>query len=388
MLSHQIRTGVTGSGSLLDSIDAVRNVHAVALLLATFVAAALIAALASSVAQESAVLALLFVLIAAAMVFYGLNAVGVMMMDEANGHPSRPIAAAIISSLATSHRLVLVLLIVAALYLLGAVALALLLFICKVPGLGPFAYTFLFPTGVVVSGIAIFAVPTVIVPLSAPAIWNGASIMGGVSQVIAVARKRLLLVVLLMFGVGLMAGLVGGLVAVILASGTAFTTLVATAVVLSGSGGLAGVTPSLLGSFPSGGLSGGLGVYTIPTMVGGGIVYAAALTLPGLVYLRGASGVYLRAIEGLDLVAAQEALREKVTAAQARAKEFQVQAQATAQQYAQRAHAPTAAVPATAGFSGAGPVVITSATSPGCPVCLAASVPGDVFCANCGHKLA
>ena len=219
MLSHQIRTGVTGSGSLLDSIDAVRNVHAVALLLATFVAAALIAALASSVAQESAVLALLFVLIAAAMVFYGLNAVGVMMMDEANGHPSRPIAAAIISSLATSHRLVLVLLIVAALYLLGAVAFALLLFICKVPGLGPFAYTFLFPTGVVVSGIAIFAVPTVIVPLSAPAIWNGASIMGGVSQVIAVARKRLLLVVLLMFGVGLMAGLVGGLVAVILASG-------------------------------------------------------------------------------------------------------------------------------------------------------------------------
>jgi hypothetical protein len=382
MLSHQIRTGVTGSGSLLDSIDAVRNVHAVALLLATFVAAALIAALASSVAQESAVLALLFVLIAAAMVFYGLNAVGVMMMDEANGHPSRPIAAAIISSLATSHRLVLVLLIVAALYLLGAVALALLLFICKVPGLGPFAYTFLFPTGVVVSGIAIFAVPTVIVPLSAPAIWNGASIMGGVSQVIAVARKRLLLVVLLMFGVGLMAGLVGGLVAVILASGTAFTTLVATAVVLSGSGGLAGVTPSLLGSFPSGGLSGGLGVYTIPTMVGGGIVYAAALTLPGLVYLRGASGVYLRAIEGLDLVAAQEALREKVTAAQARAKEFQVQAQATAQQYAQRAHAPAPAV------VGAGPIAdVIPALSSACPACATTVVPGDVFCGSCGHRL-
>jgi|RhiMetdeSRZDD1v2_1073273.scaffolds.fasta_scaffold12534_6 MFS family permease len=386
MLSHQIRTGVTGSGSLLDSIDAVRNVHAVALLLATFVAAALIAALASSVAQESAVLALLFVLIAAAMVFYGLNAVGVMMMDEANGHPSRPIAAAIISSLATSHRLVLVLLIVAALYLLGAVALALLLFICKVPGLGPFAYTFLFPTGVVVSGIAIFAVPTVIVPLSAPAIWNGASIMGGVSQVIAVARKRLLLVVLLMFGVGLMAGLVGGLVAVILASGTAFTTLVATAVVLSGSGGLAGVTPSLLGSFPSGGLSGGLGAYTIPTMVGGGIVYAAALTLPGLVYLRGASGVYLRAIEGLDLVAAQEALREKVTAAQARAKEFQVQAQATAQQYAQRAHAPAPAVVGAA--VGAGPIAdVIPALSSACPACATTVVPGDVFCGSCGHRL-
>jgi hypothetical protein len=169
---------------------------------------------------------------------------------------------------------------------------------------------------------------------------------------------------------------------VILASGTAFTTLVATAVVLSGSGGLAGVTPSLLGSFPSGGLSGGLGAYTIPTMVGGGIVYAAALTLPGLVYLRGASGVYLRAIEGLDLVAAQEALREKVTAAQARAKEFQVQAQATAQQYAQRAHAPAPAV------VGAGPIAdVIPALSSACPACATTVVPGDVFCGSCGHRL-
>lgn len=198
MFSQQIGTGVTGGGSLWDSLDAVRNVRAVALLLATFVTATLIAVLAGSLAQQSVGLALPFALLAAATVFYGVNAVGMMMMDEANGHPSRPIRAAIMSSIATSHRLILVLLIIAALYLLGVLAFTFLLFICKVAGFGPFLYTFLFPAGVVVSGMAIVAVPTVIFPLSAPAIWNGASTMGGVSQVIAVARQRLPVVLLLM----------------------------------------------------------------------------------------------------------------------------------------------------------------------------------------------
>jgi hypothetical protein len=175
----------------------------------------------------------------------------------------------------------------------------------------------------------------------------------------------------------------------ILVGGTSFTALLSTAILGTESGGLPGISSGLPGALMSGGgFSGGFGAYATAAAFGGGIVYAAALTLPGLVYLRGASSVYLRAIEGLDLVAEQEALRERVAGAQARAREFQAQAQATAQQYAQRAHAPAVAVPAAAVFNGAGPVVITSAASPGCPVCLAAIVPGDVFCANCGHKLA
>ena len=127
MLSQQIRSGVGGDRSLLDSIDAVRNVRAVVLLLATFVTATLIAVLAGSLAQESVMLALPFAVLAAAVLFYGVNAVGMMMMDEANGYPSRPIRAAIMNAVATSHRLILVLLITAALYLLGVLAFTLLL---------------------------------------------------------------------------------------------------------------------------------------------------------------------------------------------------------------------------------------------------------------------
>jgi hypothetical protein len=393
MLSQQIRNSAAGSSSLLDSIDAVRNWRAVVLLLATLVLAALVAALGGSLAQVSQVFTLLFSLLALAVAFYGANAAGMMMMDEASGHPSRPIPAAVMSSLATSHRLVLLLLIIAVIYLLGMLAFAALLFVCKMPGIGPLLYTFVFPAGVVVSGIAIFAVPTVIFPLSAPAIWTGASTIAGVSQLMAVARKRLLLVLILMIAVGLVAGAVGGLIGVILFSGTSFTGLLSAAILGSEAGGLSGMAAGLMGGLMGGGgfgggFGGGGGGYGTAAMVGGGIVYAAAFTLPGLVYLRGASSVYLRAIEGLDMAAEQEALREKVSAAQARAREFQAQAQATAQQYAQRAQAPAAAVTGASTSGGAtAPMAVHPASVPGCPGCGTALVPGDVFCANCGHKL-
>lgn len=388
MLSQQIRNSAAGSGSLLDSIDAVRNWRAVVLLLATFVAAALVVALGGSMAQVSYLVPLLFSLLALGVAFYGVNAAGMMMMDEAQGHPSRPVGAAVASSLATSHRLILVLLIIAVIYLVGVLAFALVLLVCKVPGIGPFLYTFVFPVGVVVSGIAILAVPTVIFPLSAPAIWSGATTMGGVSQLMTVARKRLLLVLLLMFGVGLVAAVVSALIGVILISGTTFTGILSAAVLGSDSGGLPGLTSGFLGAGGGlgGGFGGGLSGYATAAMVGASIVYAAAITLPGLVYLRGASFVYLRAVDGLDLAAEQEALQERVAAAQARAKEFQAQAQATAQQYAQRAQAST---PVATGAAGAGSaaVTVTPAAPLSCPACGTAIVPGDGFCANCGHRL-
>jgi MFS family permease len=394
MLSQQIRTSAAGSGSLLDSIDAVRNWRAVVLLLATFVAAVLVMAVGASMVRVSAFFPLLFTLLAFGVGFYGVNAAGMMMMDEASGHPSRPIGAAVMSSLATSHRLILVLLMIAAIYLGGVLAFAVLLFVCKIPGIGPLLYTIAFPVGVVVSGIAIFAVPTVVFPLSAPAIWNGATTMAGVSQLLAVARKRLLLVLMLMFAVGLIAGVTGGLIGIILVGGTSFTGILSTAVLGIDAGG-SSLTAGLMGGLLGGGsdfgsdIGSGLTGYATAALLGGGIVYAAAVTLPGLVYLRGASAVYLRAIEGLDLAAEQEALRETVAAAQIRAKEFQAQAQVTAQQYAQRAQAPRPGAPvASVAAAAAAPMAANIVSAPGCPACGGALVPGDAFCANCGHKLA
>jgi hypothetical protein len=365
-------------------------------LLATLVLAAVIVALGGSMVQVSQVFTLLFTLLAMAVVFYGANAAGMMMMDEASGHPSRPIGAAVMSSLATSHRLVLLLLVIGVVYLLGVLAFAALLFVCKIPGVGPLLYTLVFPAGVVVSGIAIFAVPTVILPLSAPAIWTGASTIAGVSQLLAVARKRLLLVLLLMIAVGLVAGAVGALIGAILFAGTSFSGILSAAILGSSAGGLADMATGLTGGLMGGGgfgsgLGGGFGdgggSYGTAVMIGGGIVYASSFTLPGLVYLRGASSVYLRAIEGLDLQAEQAALDEKLSTARAKAREMQAHAQATAQQYSHRAQAPPVVAGASTSSGAVAPMAVNSLPVPKCPACGSDLVPGDAFCAECGHKL-
>jgi hypothetical protein len=406
MLSQQIRN----SGSLLDSIDAIRNWRAVLLLLATLVATALVLGLGGLLATVSWVFFLLFALLGYAVLFYGANAAGMMIMDEAKGYPSRPAMAAVMASLATSHRLILVFLMLGLVYLAGFLVLAIVLFICKIPFLGPVLYAVVFPISVVIAGIAMFALPTVVFPLSAPSIWSGATTMQCISQLLAIARKRLLLVLLLMIAVAFIAGIVGFLIAAILFSGVAVTTL-ASVPILGGSAGMGSLMGMAGGMGPMGGMDGmsSFGGHAAAAAIGGGILFAVAFTLPGMVYLRGACTVYLRALDGLDLAAEQAVMDEKIASARARAREVQAQAQATAQQYANRPAAPAPTGPVTAPTPAPAPASFlapTQATAPApyvapsvapvppaapvrmaCPSCHGPILPTDAFCGECGHKL-
>jgi len=415
MLSQQIRN----SGSLLDSIDAIRNWRAVLVLLATMVATALVFAMGALLATVSVALLGLFVLLGYVVLFYGANAAGMMIMDEARGQESRPAMEAVMTSLATSHRLILVFLMLWVFYLVAFLVLALVLFICKIPFLGPVLYAVVFPVSVLVFGIAMLALPMVIFPLSAPSIWNGASTMECVSQLLAIARKRLLLVLMLMIAVAFIAGFVGLLIGAILFTGTAVTTLVSAPILGGGSMGMGGFG-GMLGGMMGEGMGMGMpsiGGHAIGAMVGGGILFAIAFTLPGMVYLRGACTVYLRAIDGLDLAAEQAAMDERLAATAARAREMQANAQAKAQAYAnkppaaaqpQSPVAPAAAMAAAAPVAPA-PVVVPPAAAPvappefaadatlpprsrprmaaNCPKCGAAVSPTDAFCGECGTKL-
>lgn len=391
MLSQQIRS----SASLLDSIDAIRNWRALLVLLASLVAAAVIFSLGGVLARFGWVLFLLFALAAYAVVFYGANAAGMMLMDEARGQPSRAPAAAVRDSLAVSHRLILVFLLLFAIYLGAFLALALVLFLCKIPVVGPVLYAVVFPASVVVFGIAMFALPTVVFPLSAPSIWNGATTLQCVSQLLAIARKRLILVLLLMVAVAFIAGLVGFLVGAILFTGAAVTAL-ASAPILGG--GMGGVMGGMMGGGMDMGMAmGGLGGHAIGAAVGGGVLFAVAFTLPGMVYLRGACSVYLRAIDGLDLAAEQAAIDAKLEAARARARELQPAAAPATPPVAAAAAVPVAVpVAAPAAAAVAMPAAAVPAASPlptatrdpaACPHCGAAITPGDAFCGECGQRL-
>ena len=391
MLSQQIKN----SGSLLDSVDAIRNGPALLLLLATFVFMALLLALGGLMAKVSMVFIGLFALLAYAVFFYGANAVGAMLMDEAHGKPSRPMMAAVFNSLATSHRLILVFLLIGLLYVVGLLALSIVLFVCKIPVLGPLLYVAVFPASVVLVGVALFALPTVIFPLSAPAIWNGAGTLQCVSQLLAIARKRLLMVLLLMIAVTLIAGAMGGLISAILFSGTAVTALLSAPILgggmMGGMGGMGGGFGGMMGGLMGGGFGGGASGHAVAAMVGGGVLFGVAFTLPGMVYLRGASTVYLRALDGLDLAAEQAVIDDKMAAARAKARDLQAQ-------YASPAAAPVAApvvakeptpapTPAQAPAPAPAPTPSTPATALACPKCQTPYAADDAFCGHCGHQL-
>lgn len=360
MLSQQIKDSKT----LLDCIDAMRNWRALVLLLVTLVAGAMVMGLGSLLAGVSTVFVALFGVAAYAVLFYGVNAVGVMLMDEAHGLRSRSIADAVGHSLAHSHRLLLVYLWIAAFYLAGLLALAVVLFLCKLPLLGPLLYAFVFPVAVVLTGVALFALPMVVFPLSAPSVWNGATAMECVSQLIAIARRRLGMVLVLMLAVAFIAALVGLLIASILFGGVAVT---------------AGLSAPILGPVDMGSFGmGSGGAHAAAAGFGSGLLFGAACTLPGLVYLRGVSAVYLRALDGLDLAAEQAHVDAHLAYARDRARDMQEQAQARAQRVAERARA--AAANATQPTEPPGP-------PPTCPSCGTNVRATDTQCAACGHPL-
>ena len=371
-----IQQQLSQSASLLSAVDAVRNWRAAALMLVSMVLATLIFGLGGMVGlQVHAVLGAVFFLLGFAVAFYGANAVGIMLMDEARGATSRSILAATLTSLATGHRLILVMLLVGFTYVVGVLILALLLFICKIPGLGPLLFAFVFPFGVVISGVAVFALYAVITPLAAPAIWSGATTMEGVSRLAAIARQRIVVVILSMMVLLFIVVIVGGILGGIMLTGTLISGGLSASILNVGS-----MNPAnIMGMLGASGFGGGSGSdYMTAGAFGGGIVWAMALTLPALVYFRGCCQVYLANIQGVNVEDMEQQLRGTFDAAKRKAEEIKAKGEAMAAQQAQRFETSGAFAPVAA---------VAHPSSQQCPICSTPHVPGDVFCGGCGHKL-
>jgi hypothetical protein len=288
---------IRSAGALLACVDAVRNAPALAVLLGTFAASGLLLAmLAQSLSRGQAAAPVLYGLLALVTAFYGGNAAGLLVMDDAKGQPRRSVASALATSLRIAHRLLGALLLIGITYAAAAFVLAVVLLVCRTPVLGPVAFTLVLPATVVVTGLALLAVPTVIVPLAAPAIWDGAGTLQCVGRLFAIARRRLLDVVLMMLFVGLLAGVIGALVMfVVLAGGQTVARL--SAAILGPDAPadqlMAGLFGFGLRSLAGAGVPVGTKAYAVAGVIGGGVVAAAGMVLPGLVYLRGACTVYL-----------------------------------------------------------------------------------------------
>jgi hypothetical protein len=282
---------------VLSSIEAVRDGRAMYVLLAAFSGAGLTLAMAQSsfgrgqmnwaIGQGAAAMFI---------AFYGSSAAGLLLMDRAMGRPSRDVVQAVEDALGIGHRVLAILLVMG----LGAAALAGgllgLYWLSGLPKIGPWLFVLVVPVTVLVIGLALMAGVAVVAPLTGPIVWAGATSWEGVRLMTRLIRERLLQAAVLIGGLSLATGLVGAATSVFVMVGgrvMAEASVFVLGVQVNPEVLMAGLFGYGLHSINAAGIPKEAYPYISAATVGGGVVFALALVMPTLVYLRGVCEVYL-----------------------------------------------------------------------------------------------
>lgn len=277
---------------VLRSVDALRNGRALWLMLATFACAGLLLASAqAALAAGRATQAAIWGGLALFATFYGSNAAGLLLLDQALGRPVREPGDALALSLRRSHRLLAVVLLLAAAVGLLGVAAALLLKLAAAPAFGPLLLGVLVPLLVPALGVSLLALVLLAAPLAAPAVWSGLGVGAVLALLWREARQRFVQVAMLTAAVALLSAVVGaGISFVVLAGGRlmAFIAVLVAGIDLAPDPFLAALTGQGVRLSAQ-----DLSAHAVAARAGAGVVFALALALPGLVYLRGLCAVFL-----------------------------------------------------------------------------------------------
>ncbi len=288
---------LTALSRVLASVDALRNLRALYALLAGFCFAGLLLAMAqSALVREQNLLSALWMGLALAVAFFGVNATGLMLMDQARGLPVRDPQDAFTDALRSGHRVLLALLACLALTALAAAALAGLLWATRWPVVGAPLLAIVLPLGVLMLGGIAFALVVLVGPLAGPAVWAGQRSTGVLAFLRGRLRHGLPETTLLMAAVYLLTALATAAVSFVVVSGgrlVAGLAILGAGVELPAGQLLAGVMGLGPRGFGATGVPLQGGSLGLAALIGGGVVFAIALVLPTLVWLRGCCAVYL-----------------------------------------------------------------------------------------------
>jgi hypothetical protein len=367
--------GVSPNYGLLRAAEAVTNWRALAatglaglgILLSIFLTAAL--------AKVSVILGALCVLLTLVVALTGYSAVGILLMRQAQMQPIG-IIDAFGQAVFTVHRLLGVALMMF-LCVLGVSLLALVvLFLCKLPGVGSLLYAIASPVLTVLIGATIAGLMYVALPLAAPAVWEGNTVWQTTARLLVIVRSRLVSVIINLVILSILVLVLVGVVYLVLISGYVTTTALSGVVGINAFGGMPhSLTGLMMSGMGDGGYYGGgegqsyAGAFMFST----GLLVMVGSIIPALTYINGSCLVYLQTIEGLNFGEAEEQIQARMEEAKRRAKEAKDRANAQMQQAraaTQRADAPAAP---------AAPARI-------CSACKAPMAADDVFCGECGTK--
>ena len=275
---------------LLHALDGMKNWRAQGLVIGSFVLAFVTLAgaglLGAAVGNSffSMLLSLLAGLTAILVVVFGTNAAGVLLMRQMLGRPLPPVGDALAEGMPSFLKLLGIGLI----FLLGWIGFTLigvvLIFLCKIPYLGPVLYAGVFPALLVLSGIA-YVGTAFACGLLGPAIWRGATIIESFRQLREILRHHLVetvlrFLLLLLFLLAILA-----LTYAIVFAGAFYAVGLSAAVIGTGTpGGLLAMN-----SFGGGhGIAMGMGSGVIGVLVAGGAFCA---------YIMGMISIYLAVSE-------------------------------------------------------------------------------------------
>jgi hypothetical protein len=189
MLSKSFRE----SGHLFDSLDALQHGRAFLLSGATWLITLALWALAGFLLTDKGWVPLVVVLslLGAMVLIGGVNAIGIMTMDDVALRPPRTASVLWRDALSASQQMVVVLLTVILCSLVALLALTLLILICRLPVLGTWLYALVLPLATVVATMVLFVFPFFVLALTAPAIWCGVDASSSLAQIWSVSRRRL-----------------------------------------------------------------------------------------------------------------------------------------------------------------------------------------------------
>ena len=384
------------TNSLLDSVQAATNLKAIALFAGTIIGAILITAI--GMATGAFLLVGLFGLISIIILFYGMNAVGMLLFHEAKG-VSLTLGEAIALSLRSSHRIIAIAFLTGLIALAAVVILSIVLVVCKIPFIGPVLYTVVFPLAAIAMGILLFSLYYVFIPLSACAVWNGQGVFASIKTLYAIIRHRLIQVLIQEIVLMVIIFVAMLIIGTILAFGFVMVSSMSTAILPDVMGGLMGMS--------SGRMGGGSG-YVLAGMVGASLLVALASIIPSLIGTKGFCHIFINAVESLkDVNSDADAelfskIKSKAATVAASTKESVQKAAEKTKNAAAAASAAAnaaAASKATANAADAAPAPEAQADHPAvvqapapsanhaCPHCHAPAAADDKFCGECGTKI-
>ncbi|MHB1233147.1 MAG: zinc ribbon domain-containing protein [Burkholderiales bacterium] len=353
---------------LLRALEGLRNGKAIALLLGADVIAVMIFFVGLS--MHSVVAGMLFGLIAYIVSLVGASAAGGVLMDSARHILPRSIGDAIVVGTLDLLKILGIALIGLLGFVVYMIVLGIVLYICKIPGIGPVLYGLLLPVLVILSALVVNGLMVGLM-LSNSAVWEGNSFRSALARVAAIASKRLpevlisfLLLTLLMIIVGLIVGalMVTGYLLVVSMSASILGSSLSMS--LGGLGAMGG-----LGELEGEGMG-----YLKAAGFGSGVLFAVTVTAMTSVFIMGVNLIYLSACDGLDSAAIEGAFNDRLQRVKQKADEMQQRVRERAQEAQDRARQAASAPSATA-------VPQTK-----CPACGAVVTANDAFCGECGHK--